>query len=94
MNLVTVKIFNNQNDLHLVKSFLESEGIECFVKDELINQVYPIGTDAFGVKLEVMSSQVEKALALLIENKFAKAEDFEPSKEIQFINKLFNKRKK
>ena len=74
--LVTIKIFTFQNDLYLAKSFLESEGIKCFVQDEFINQIFPVGTNDLGCKLQVMEQDVEKAIELLIEGGFAKAEDY------------------
>ncbi len=76
-DLVTIKVFNFRNDLYLAKSFLESEGIECFVKDEFINQVYPLGNNEFGIKLQVHTEQAERAIGLLIEGGFAKKEDYE-----------------
>lgn len=88
---VTVKIFNFQNDLHLAKSFLESEGIECFVQDELINQVYPLGTNALGgIKLQVEESQAEKAVQLLIEGGFAKQEDYNIPKGMEQAGKFID----
>jgi len=75
-NLVTIKIFSYQSELHLVKSFLESEGIECFTENEFINQIYPVGTEAFGCKLQVAEQDFEKAIQLLIEGGFAKEDDF------------------
>ena len=86
---ITVKVFNFQNDLHLTKSFLESEGIECFVQDELVNQVYPLGTNALGgIKLQVPAEQVEKAVQLLIEGGFAKQDDYEIPKSMEQAGKF------
>ena len=88
---ITVKIFNFQSDLHLAKSFLESEGIECFVQDELVNQVYPLGTNALGgLKLQVPAEQVEKAVQLLIEGGFAKQEDYEIPKSMVQTGKFLD----
>jgi len=93
--LITVKVFNFQNDLHLAKSFLESEGIKCFVQDELVNQVYPFGTNAFGgIKLQVSSEQGEQAVQLLIEGGFAKQEDYEIPKNIEQAGKVVDWLKK
>jgi len=75
-NLVTIKIFSYQSELYLVKSFLESEGVECFTENEFINQIYPVGTDALGCKLQVAEQDFEKAIQLLIEGGFAKKDDF------------------
>lgn len=88
---VTIKVFNFHNDLYIAKSFLESEGIECLIKDELINQVYPLGANAIGgIKLQVISDQAEEAIRLLIEGGFAKQEDFDIPKEIIQTGKIID----
>lgn len=97
--LVTVKVFNLQNDLHMAKSYLESEGISCFVADEYINQVYPLSSNATGgIKLQVPTDEAEQAVHLLIKGGFAQPEDFDPpqailkiGKAIDWIKKKFNK---
>ena len=77
-SFVTVKIFNNSIDFHVAKSYLESAQIDCFGKDELINQVYPMASSAFGgIQLQVPANQAEEAIRLLIEGGFAKPEDYE-----------------
>lgn len=88
---ITVKIFNFHNDLHIAKSYLESEGIECFVKDEYINLVNPFYTNATGgIKLQVMSDQAEEAVRLLIEGGFAKQEDYNVPKNIEQTGKFID----
>ncbi|NDV45783.1 DUF2007 domain-containing protein [Paludibacter sp. 221] len=89
--LVTIKVFNFQNDLHLVKSYLESEGIKCFAKDELVNQVYPMATNAMGgIKLQVPADQAEEAVRLLIEGGFAKEEDYDVPNSIKQAGKFID----
>ena len=76
--LVTIKVFTFLPELYMAKSFLESEEIMCFVKDEIISQVLPLVPTIFGgVKLQVREEDAEKAIQLLIEGGFAKAEDFQ-----------------
>jgi hypothetical protein len=78
MELVTIRTFNNPIDFHMAKSYLGSAQIDCFGKDEYINQVNPFYTNAVGgIKLQVPSDQVEEAIRLLIEGGFAKPEDYE-----------------
>lgn len=89
---VTVKIFNFPTDMHMAKSFLESNGILCFAKDEFINQVQPLYTQAMnGIKLEVPADQAEEAINLLIEGGFAKKEDFETPQPIITTTKVFDR---
>jgi len=52
--------------LWIIKGKLESEGIECFVKDELTVQSYNLYSNAVGgVKLQVLQQDAERAVELL-----------------------------
>jgi dephospho-CoA kinase len=87
--MVTLRSFTSSTDLGMVKSYLESCGIECYVTDELINWVY-WGNVSGGVKLEVRAEQAEEAIKLLLEAGYLKKEDFEPSPEMKWMEKLLN----
>ncbi|MDR0667578.1 MAG: DUF2007 domain-containing protein [Prevotellaceae bacterium] len=87
--LITVKIFNYPAEMYIAKSFLESEGIRCFVQDEFINQVVPFYTNAVnGIKLQVRTEQAEQAVRLLVKGGFAAPEDYELTKEEQQTIKI------
>lgn len=87
--LVTIKIFNLPTDFHMAKSFLESQGIACFAKDELTVQVNPFYTNALnGIKLQVPIEQAEIAVNLLIQGGFAKEEDYEISEGMKRTGKV------
>src|SRR4051812_2015968 len=45
-DLVTIKTFSYSTELAVIRARLESEGIECFVKDELTAQVNPFYSNA------------------------------------------------
>ncbi len=98
-DLVVVKIFVYPADLYLAKSYLESEGIVCFVRDELVNQVIPYTSSALnGIKLEVPLEQAEEAVKLLVQGGYAKEEDYNVPKGMQrtvkivdWIKNLFKK---
>jgi hypothetical protein len=65
---ITIKTFNYPADSFLVKSKLESEGIECFLKDELTIQVDPLLSNAIGgVKLQVKENDYHDAEMILAE---------------------------
>ena len=87
--LVTLRSFNNATEYELAKSYLESAGIECYGKDELINWAY-LGNVDGGVKLEVREEQAEEAVQLLMEAGYLKKEDFEPSPEMKWMEKVMN----
>ncbi|MCC7302049.1 MAG: DUF2007 domain-containing protein [Bacteroidia bacterium] len=69
---ITVASFNAPHDAYIMKAYLESEGIECFLKDELTVQVNIFYSNAIGgVKLQVREEDVEKAKDVLREGGYA-----------------------
>lgn len=91
--LITLRTFNSSSELEMAKSYLESNGIECFSKDEIINRTY-IPTVIGGAQLQVREEQLEEAIAHLIEGGYLKKEDFEPSSEFKFVDKILSKFRK
>ncbi|MDD5183898.1 MAG: DUF2007 domain-containing protein [Paludibacter sp.] len=87
--LIVVRSFSSSIDFEMVKSYLESFGIECFGRDEFVNRSY-FGNVNGGVKLEVYKEQAEEAIKLLYEGGYLKAEDFEPSAEMKLTEKVLN----
>lgn len=87
--LVTIRSFSSSNDFEMVKSYLESFGIECFGRDEFVNRSY-FGNVNGGVKLEVYKEQVEEAMKILYEGGYLKDEDFEPSAEMKLVGKVLD----
>lgn len=73
--LITIKIFDNIAQSSLVQSFLSSEGIESFIQDEHMGQLFGVA-NLFGIRLQVRLEDAQKAVALLIEGGFASAEDY------------------
>jgi hypothetical protein len=65
---ITIKTFTYPTEVAVLRSRLESEGIECFVQDELITQINPFYSNAVGgVKLQVRKEDVERAMEILKE---------------------------
>ena len=85
---VTVRTFTWSTDYEMVKSYLESYEIECFGQDEILNRDYANANG--GIKLQVRSEQAEEAIKLLLDAGYLKAEDFEPSAEVKWVEKLIN----
>jgi len=68
MDFVTIKIFDNPIEAHLLKSKLESEGIPCFLQDENIVSLNPLYNYAVGgIKLNIPSVDLEAAQQILEE---------------------------
>lgn len=63
--MVEIARFQNQSEAHLLRSLLESEGIECYLKDELTNQMYGGMVDFGGIKVQIMEDQVPHALEVM-----------------------------
>ena len=91
--LVNIRTFSQSADFEMVKAYLESMGIECFGRDEIINRAYLANVNG-GVKLDVLESQAEEAIKLLIEAGYLKPEDFEPTPEFKFVDKILSKFRK
>ena len=72
----------------MAKSYLVSFGIECYGQDEILNRDY--ANINGGVKLQVRSEQAEEAVKLLLDGGYLKAEDFEPSAEMKWVEKILN----
>ncbi|WP_186757200.1 putative signal transducing protein [Echinicola salinicaeni] len=72
MSLITLKTFDNSVEAHLLKTKLESEGIQTFLMDENMVTLNPlISLSVGGIKLMVPEKSMEKAIGLL--NKFNQA---------------------
>jgi len=89
---VTVATFTYPTELAIIKGRLESEGIECYVKDEMTVQVYNFLSNAVGgIKLQVKQSDAEKAIEILKELGYLKEKDFQPPKFWIKLNNLTRK---
>lgn len=75
-NLVHVLSFTLPNEAHFAKAFLESNGIDVVLTDELTVQVDNFMSNAIGgIKMLVPASQVESAIDLLKEGGYIKSSD-------------------
>lgn len=89
---ITVKTFNMSHESLVIKSFLESEDIECFVKDSLTVQIDPFYSNSLGgAKLQVREADYNRAIALLMEKCYLKKEDFKEDRGMILFMKLYNK---
>jgi hypothetical protein len=73
MDFIHVDTYSNYIEANIISGRLESEGINCWLKDENTVTIDPLLTNAIGgIKLMVASSQVERAMELLREFKHEK----------------------
>jgi Putative prokaryotic signal transducing protein len=76
---VTVLTVQYPQELWIIKGRLESDGIRCFVKDELTVQSNNFYSNAVGgVKLQVLQEDAETATELLKELGYVRDEPVEP----------------
>jgi Zn finger protein HypA/HybF involved in hydrogenase expression len=79
---ITVLTFTFASEVAIIRGRLESEGITCFVQDELTVQVNPLYSNAIGgVKLQVKESDLNQAIEILKETGYIKGEDLQSPKE-------------
>lgn len=84
-DFVTVLTMSYPQQLYIIKGRLESEGIQCFIKDELTVQSNNFWSNAVGgVKLQVQNQDVERAVALLTELGYIKDEPI----QVDLLTKL------
>lgn len=74
MDLITIKTFDSSIEAHLLKSKLESEGIECFIIDENIVTLNVLFSNATGgIKLQINSEDLPKATVIVNEIEMQKS---------------------
>jgi len=66
MSLITIKKSHNESDLFILKNRLESEGIKCFLRNELTTQLMP-HMQSFEVELQVYDADMKKVREILTE---------------------------
>ena len=85
---ITVLTFTFASEVAIIRGRLESEGITCFVQDELTVQINPFYSNAIGgVKLQVQESDLDKVIEILKETDYIKEEDLQPLKKSTRLNK-------
>jgi hypothetical protein len=84
--LITLRTFSLSTEYEMAKSYLESFEIECFGQDEIINRDYVNANG--GIKLRVRNEQAEEAIKILMEGGYLKVEDFEPTAEMKWVEKI------
>ncbi|MFH4968138.1 DUF2007 domain-containing protein [Gaetbulibacter sp. M240] len=66
MSLITIKTSRHETDLLVLKSRLESEGIECYLKNELTTQLMNY-IPTFEIELQVQTLDLERVKKIMNE---------------------------
>ncbi|MGL5637505.1 MAG: DUF2007 domain-containing protein [Bacteroidales bacterium] len=64
--LIEVTAFNQVNDAYILRSLLESHGIDTFIQDENMASIYSVGVG--GIKVMVASADLEKVKEIMDEH--------------------------
>jgi len=82
--------FTYAHEAHLVKGYLESNGIETIINDELTAQVANIYSNAIGgVKLRVSESDYNQGIQLLKDGGYLQEENYKNESKVEIV--LFDK---
>jgi len=82
-NWETIITFTYPQDAHIAQGFLESEGVESILKDELTVQVQNFYSNAIGgVKLQVKSEDIENATSILKNGGYTGIESWKPTETV------------
>ncbi|WP_406685307.1 DUF2007 domain-containing protein [Seonamhaeicola sp. MEBiC1930] len=66
MSFITIKSSRIESELLILKSRLESEGINCFLKNEFTTQLMNY-IPTFEIELQVATSDLESAKKIMVE---------------------------
>lgn len=94
-NWKTILTFTYPHEAHLVKGYLESEGIPTVLRDEMTAQVNNFYSNAIGgVKIMVSENNFDKGVRVLQKGGYIpQAPDKEKEQEVVTIKKTENKNK-
>ena len=85
-NFVLLTTFTLPHEAHMACSYLESEGIETMLQNELTVQVNNLYSNAIGgVKVLVKERDAERGVALLLEGGFVKPDTDTVLNEIEMV---------
>jgi len=86
--VITVLTLTYPHEVAIIRGRLESEGIACFVQDELTIHANPLYSNAIGgIKLQVLESELKPTIEILKETGYIKEEDLQFYKESLYVNK-------
>ncbi len=89
---VTLRTFAYSHEAEIVRSYLESEGVECFLRDETMGQVYSMYSAAIGgIRLEVLEPDAAHAVEVLRAGGYLGPADAAPAREYNPLARLARK---
>jgi DNA-directed RNA polymerase subunit RPC12/RpoP len=65
MALQIFKTFDNPVDAYLLKTKLESEGIQCYLENEHMSSLYPVSNPVVGgIRLKIYEEDLDRAFSI------------------------------
>lgn len=84
--MVAVATFTKVDEARILVSLLESEGIDCFINNEYITQIFAGLADFGGARVEVLESQAQHALEVMEANGYEIPKEDEMPDQIQTVS--------
>jgi len=66
--MVEIARFSRVNDARMLVSLLQSEDIDCYINNEYTTQIFAGLADMGGARVEVLESNVQKAMEVMEEH--------------------------
>lgn len=85
---ITLTSFTYPHEAYIAQGYLDSEGIETIIQDELTTQVHNFYSNAIGgVKIQVRDTDYDKGLKALNSGGFISDEYFDTKPNIELVTK-------
>lgn len=72
-------------EIYMARSYLEANGVQCMLRDELTAQTNYCANTVGGVKLLVKEEDGKRAAELLVEGGFVPVKDCDPGNEVAIV---------
>jgi hypothetical protein len=83
--MVEIARFQYPDDARALVALLKSEGIDCYIRNELSTQVMGGYVDMGGVRVELLESEAPHALELMIANGYEIPDEDEEPEQIKTV---------
>ena len=80
--MIELARFTLVSEAEILANLLKSEGVDCYVRDCFINQIYN-GIDLGGVKIELLEKDLQRAREIMKAYGYGNAEEIEQAGEIE-----------
>lgn len=68
--MIEIARFLNPSEAYTLISYLKSEGIDCYLRNEITTSIYPYLDPSGGARVEILEENLERALQVMHEGGF------------------------